>query len=269
MEKLIALGTGYAFATKCYNTCFAITDDESGEYFLVDAGGGNGIIRQCEKAGIRMDKIHHVFFTHRHPDHLLGAVWLVRKIGTMMLAGRYEGDLSIYSHGELVEIIRNLCGYTLQKNLMDLFGKRIFLIAVNDGEEKQILGHGLTFFDIHSTKAKQFGFIAQLQNGRRLTCLGDEPFSESSFPYASSADWMLCEAFCLYGQQDIYKPYEKHHSTVKDACELAQRLSVKNLVLWHTEDDNLLKRKELYMEEGKRFFAGRLFVPDDLEWIEL
>ena len=42
MEKLIVLGTGNAMATKCYNTCFAIEDGE--EYFLVDAGGGNGTI---------------------------------------------------------------------------------------------------------------------------------------------------------------------------------------------------------------------------------
>ena len=35
------------------------------------------------------------------------------------------------------------------------------------------------------------------------------------------------------------KPYEKHHSTVKDACELAQGLGIPHLVLWHTEDRRL------------------------------
>ena len=40
MEELYVFGTGNAQATRCYNTCFAIRDEE--EYFLVDAGGGNG-----------------------------------------------------------------------------------------------------------------------------------------------------------------------------------------------------------------------------------
>ena len=47
-ETLIILGTGNATVTKCFNTCFAIETGE--EYFLVDTGGGNGIMTQLEKA---------------------------------------------------------------------------------------------------------------------------------------------------------------------------------------------------------------------------
>ena len=60
------LGTGNALVTRCYNTCFAIQDDD--EYFLVDAGGGNGIMRQLQDAGISMSQIHHIFLTHEHTD---------------------------------------------------------------------------------------------------------------------------------------------------------------------------------------------------------
>ena len=41
-ETLIILGTGNATVTKCYNTCFALRNGQ--KYFLVDAGGGNGIL---------------------------------------------------------------------------------------------------------------------------------------------------------------------------------------------------------------------------------
>lgn len=75
------------------------------------------------------------------------------------------------------------------------------------------------------------------------------------------------EAFCLYEQADIFDPYTKHHSTVKDACELAQKLGVKNLLLYHTEDRNIRNRKALYEKEGRRYYDGNLFVPDDLETI--
>lgn len=45
-------------------------------------------------------------------------------------------------------------------------------------------------------------------------------------------------------------PYEKHHSTVREACELAAYLNVPNLILYHTEDDNIERRKALYTAEG-------------------
>ena len=44
------LGTGNAMVTKCYNTCFVLKHDN--EYLSIDAGGGNGIMVQLEKAEI-------------------------------------------------------------------------------------------------------------------------------------------------------------------------------------------------------------------------
>ena len=56
---------------------------------------------------------------------------------------------------------------------------------------------------------------------------------------------------------------------MKDACELAESLGVKNLVLYHTEDQNIAERKTLYFEEGQKYFSGALYVPDDLDTIAL
>ena len=50
MEKVIILGTGNAGVKNCYNTCFALKNKN--EYLLVDAGGGNGILKQLELAKI-------------------------------------------------------------------------------------------------------------------------------------------------------------------------------------------------------------------------
>ena len=56
---------------------------------------------------------------------------------------------------------------------------------------------------------------------------------------------------------------------MKEACETAERLGVKNLVLYHSEDYFLKERKQRYLAEGRKFFSGGLYVPDDLETIEL
>ena len=137
------------------------------------------------------------------------------------------------------------------------------------GETRQILSYNVTFFDIHSTKAKQFGFTLTLNSGKKLTCLGDEPFNPACEQYLKGCDWLLHEAFCLYVERDVWKPYEKHHSTVKDACELAEAMRIPNLVLWHTEDSNVAGRERLYKSEGKRYYSGSIYVPDDESLIAL
>lgn len=111
------------------------------------------------------------------------------------------------------------------------------------------------------------GFTALLPDGQRLCCLGDEPFNPLCRQYAEGADWLMSEAFCLYEDRDRFKPYEKHHSTVLDAARLAERLHVRNLILYHTEDRTLETRKQRYTAEAETTFGGRVWVPDDLESI--
>ena len=267
MEELIMLGTGNATVTRCFNTCFAIRRDE--ECFLVDTGGGNGILTQLEKSNIPLDCIHEIFISHEHTDHLLGIVWMIRMIATQMKKDKYEGKLNIYCHEGLVDTIMTICKLTVQDKFYKMIGDRILLNTVNDKEVRKVFGHDMTFFDIGSEKARQFGFTMKLDNGRKFTFLGDEPYRECEYEYAVNADWFLHEAFCLYRDRDIYKPYEKFHATVKEACEYATQLHAKNVILYHTEDRNLLGRKQLYTEEGQAYYHGKLYVPDDLERIEL
>lgn len=54
-----------------------------------------------------------------------------------------------------------------------------------------------------------------------------------------------------------------------DACRLARELKAENLILYHTEDKNIARRKALYTAEGAPLFSGNLFVPEDLETFEL
>ena len=148
-------------------------------------------------------------------------------------------------------------------------GRDILFCPLKDGQPFSMAGMQAVAFDIGSTKAQQFGFEVVLPEGKRLTCLGDEPYNERAREYAAQADWLLCEAFCLYKDRERFKPYEKHHSTALDAGRLAAELEVVNLLLYHTEDKTLASRRHSYAEEAATYFTGSIHVPDDLEQIPL
>lgn len=265
--KLTMLGTGNAIVTECYNTCFVMQEED--QYFLVDGGGGSTLLRQLKYAGIDWKNIRNIFVTHKHLDHITGILWMIRMICQNMNRGEYEGEATIYAHDEVIALLKDMAGKLLQKKETVFIDDRLHLQVVEDGESIKILDKKVTFFDIQSTKAKQFGFCMELGKGEKLTCCGDEPYNVCEKQYAENSTWLLHEAFCLDSQAEIFHPYEKHHSTVKDACKLAAELNVKNLLLYHTEDKNILRRKELYTKEGKEYFNGNLLIPDDLESVEI
>ncbi|MDO4311709.1 MAG: MBL fold metallo-hydrolase [Eubacteriales bacterium] len=265
--KLTILGTGNAAVTEVYNTCFAFSDGD--RHFLVDTGGGNQILKRLKDADIPLSELHDIFITHEHIDHLLGLIWLIRMVGQKMNQGSYEGNLNIYCHEDLIPVIQTITGLTIQKKVCKHIGERILLHGVTSGESREIIGCKVTFFDIESTKAKQYGFTIEFSNGKKLACAGDEPYNPVNEPYIAGNDWLMHEAFCLYGEAEEFKPYEKHHSTVKEACETAGKLRVPNLILYHTEDKNIRNRKRLYTEEGRQYYGGNLYVPDDMESFEI
>ncbi|MEG1752288.1 MAG: MBL fold metallo-hydrolase [Christensenella sp.] len=267
MDRLHVLGTGNAMVTKIFNTCAVL--ELSGKYLLLDCGGGNGILQRLEAAQIDTREIHDVFISHEHCDHLLGAVWIVRNAAAKMLNGKFDGDLRIYCHQGLVDTIKTLCELCLQKKFTKLIGKRIQIISLKDKEKKEIIGKDFTFFDIRSTKATQFGFVTTLTNGEKLSFMGDEPINSKCELYAENASWLLCEAFCLLKDALRFKPYEKHHSTVADAAKLAERLNVKHMLLWHTEQATGPMRKVAYTSEAAEFFNGEVIVPNDLDIVSL
>lgn len=84
--KLTILGTGNATVTDCYNTCFVLSEEH--RHFLVDAGGGNQILRILKETNIPLEEIHDIFITHEHIDHLLGLFWLIRMIGQNHQSGK-------------------------------------------------------------------------------------------------------------------------------------------------------------------------------------
>ena len=277
MNQITMLGTGNATVSQIYNTCFVLQTPST--LMLVDAGGGNGILAQLKKVNVQISDIHHLFVTHAHTDHVLGVIWVIRMVAQCK---GYEGLLHVYGNDKVMKVIKTIIDMILAKKQLAKVAERVVFHQLEDGECFEVGDMKLECFDIQSTKEKQFGFRAELPGTSEdnasednhakplvLACLGDEPYNELNRRYIEGADWMMCEAFCLYADRDTFKPYEKYHSTALDAGKLAEELGVKNLILYHTEEKTLDNRKENYTREAAENFKGRIFVPDDLEVILL
>lgn len=277
MNKITMLGTGNATVSGIYNTCFLL--DTPNTKLMVDAGGGNGILGQLKKVGVGIADIHHLYVTHAHTDHVLGVIWIIRMVAQCK---GYEGKLHVYSHDKVMKVIKTIIDMILAKKQLAKVVERVVFHELKDGDAFEVGDIHMQCFDIHSTKEKQFGFRAELTMSDAsasvgssasdklvLACLGDEPYNELNRKYVEHADWMMCEAFCLYANRDTFKPYEKCHSTALDAGKLAAELDIKNLVLYHTEEKTIATRKQAYTQEAAENFKGRIVVPDDLEEIDL
>ena len=270
MNQITMLGTGNATVSQIYNTCFVL--QTSSTLMLVDAGGGNGILAQLKKVNVQISDIRHLFVTHAHTDHVLGVIWVIRMVAQCK---GYEGLLHVYGNDKVMKVIKTIIDMILAKKQLAKVAERVVFHQLEDGDCFEVGGIKLECFDIQSAKEKQFGFRAELpssdESGKPLVlaCLGDEPYNEQNRRYIVGADWMMYEAFCLYADRDTFKPYEKCHSTALDAGKLAEELGVKNLILYHTEEKTLANRKENYTREAAENFKGGIFVPDDLEVIEL
>ena len=119
MRQLYVFGTGHALVTKLYNSCFGIREQDF--FLILDAGGGNGILSAMDAMNVPCDAIRALFVTHTHTDHLLGSVWIIRRIGEAILAGAYSGIFTIYGHDELLSGLQAICKITISQKIQAFF----------------------------------------------------------------------------------------------------------------------------------------------------
>lgn len=171
--KVTFLGTGCAMVLKRYNTCFLLEEGEN--KLLVDAGGGNEILRRLDQIGVSIRDIGGMYVTHSHSDHILGAPWVIRAACAEMREKGYTGTFTVCACRETLSQLRTICEMILGNKMAKYFDKQVIFKEVEDGEELNLAGFDLTAFDIGSTKMKQFGFLLSMGDGEKVCFPGDEP----------------------------------------------------------------------------------------------
>ena len=266
MEKIIMLGTGNGGTLDIYNTCFVVQNEKGN--LLVDCGGGIEIIRRLQLVDIDYRTLNHIFISHSHTDHVLGLFWLFKKISRDAMHGEIKKKINIYCNDVVFETIKEVSKHILPTKLMDAIYKVVEFVILKDGDKCVINDVEYTFWDMQAKGTKLFGFECKL-NGKMVAFLGDETLKPSLYGRIQNFDYVMHEAFCLESEEGIFHAYEKNHATTKFVSEVMNKLNVKNLILYHTEESHKEKRKDLYTEEAQQYFDGNVFVPNDLETIEI
>jgi ribonuclease Z len=227
---------------------------------------------QLRKYRIRLGKIHHIFFSHRHGDHVFGIFGL---LSSFSLLGRKE-PLHLYGPEKLEEIILDHLKYFHDDLGFDLHFHRIqcrrsALIY----EDKSVSVHSLPL--IHRTETCGFLFREQPKERNILK----EKISEYNIPVRDimkikqGADFIMTDgssipnslltipppaprsyAYCsdtrpnkenipllsgvdllyheaTFAQEDASLAHETFHSTARQAAELAVEAGIGKLLIGH------------------------------------
>lgn len=266
MTKIIMLGTADASAGKSYNTCFVIKNENN--YFLVDTGCSNRVLDNLKYANIELNKIHNVFISHKHMDHLLGLFWILRQITILIKKKEYNGKLNIYCNEEVSNIIMTLYKMLLRKSQADIIDNIINVITVKDNETKVIDGIKYTFFDTKTNEVNLYGFEAIIKN-KKLVFLGDEKCNPINYGRLYNVDCVMHEAFCLEKDKKQSGIGASIHSSVEDVVNNLKGKQIKKLVLYHSKNNDKIDKKFEFEKVGNELFDGKVIVPNDLEIIEL
>lgn len=266
MTVIKMLGTGSGEAINLYNTCFSIQNKDG--FFLVDTGGSIEIIKRLKQADIKLDEIKNIFISHSHTDHILGLIWIFKKMSRMAMYGEIKQKINIYCNDVVYEAIKGVSSYILPPVFTEAIYSIVNFVVLNDCDKYTINGVEYEFFDILAKGTKQFGFECMLEDNKFIF-LGDETLNPKLYERMKGADYVTHEAYCLDREENIFHAYEKNHSTALSAAKTMDKLDVKNLILYHTEESHGDNRKQLYLEEAQSVFNGNVIVPNDLEEIQL
>ena len=284
------LGCGSALPTTLHNPSSQLVD-VNGKLFMIDCGEGTQL--QMRKFGARMSKLHSIFISHLHGDHVFGLPGLISTLG---LLGR-TAELTIYAHQELEDIFNPMIDFfckhlsytvrlvTLQKKGYNLIFDNKSISIYSFSLKHRIATSGFLFKEkenMRHIKREMIDFynipireINNIKNGEDFTTPEGEviPNERLTTPpnpqrtYAYCSDTAYDDSIISYikgvdvlfheatfAESEIAKANKTAHSTARQAAEIAQLAEVKKLVIGHFS--SRYTNLEPLLEEAKVVFPN-------------
>lgn len=254
--KIIFLGTGGAVPTAARdNTSFLL--DAAGELWLVDCPGS--LTQKIIKAGQKPQQVSAIFISHIHADHVYG---LPAFVHSLMLE---EKTVQLFGSAETVEFcLRLLDLFGLRKEKISYRVKPVVLapgLRIEFSPGLAVSGWSVP----HHSSSLALDF--ETPEGR-VFYSGDTPIHQPLFERATGADCLIhdCSTPSRYLEE---LPFLRTMHT--DALELGRAAAgagLGTLVPCHFFSDLDFSPEEVEIEIRK-YYGGRLFIPEDFSCLEL
>ncbi len=267
--QVTILGSGSAIPTTLHNPPSQLVELNN-KLFMIDCGEGTQL--QMRKFKARLGKLHSVFISHLHGDHIFGLPGL---LSTLSLLGR-TGDLNIYAHKEINFLIKPFLIYmgrhmTFKINIIPIEPDSHLTLFENQSikvtsfplkhridtngfifEEKEsprhiikdmIDYHKIPFELIHDIKrgADYISAEGVVIKNEMITTPGNP---EKKYAYCSDTAYApeivqyiknvdILYHEATFAESESKRAEETYHSTAGQAAQIAKLADVKKLVIGH------------------------------------
>ena len=251
--RVIFLGTGGPLNEERAQTCLAVPLAAE-EAMLIDVSGGVDVLRQLTAAGIPLEKVRHLFVTHRHFDHAGGLAPFL--VALTPLSG---ASLTVHALPETLGALREMLALTIP-GIEGWMGERLRWEKLVPGQQVRVADYEVTPFEVdHGIECAGFRIT---QGDSTLAYAADTRPCENIVEHARDADLLIHEA---YGPAtDAEQAHAFGHSTAAEAGEIALAAGAKSLVLTHIRASRFAHPDTL-AREAEAAFGRPVGVARDLD----
>jgi ribonuclease Z len=262
MIEIVFLGTGSAItAPGNSNACYFVR--LGSENLLIDCGPG--IMQQLDAVGISPREISHVFFTHRHGDHVLGfpmlMLWYALNPSTSIQTPVLIGSAMT------LEALEQLMLHVYGPDLIEIVGSAPKMVLPIDAPGLARIHPNIMLKTLpmkHSDFAPVLGVRVEMRGERLgervLAFTGDTGPNDNIERLAANADVFVHEANLCATLNPEWANGEFGHSTAAYAGSMAAAAQAKHLALTHI-GAQYASKLDVLVAEARAHFAGPITTP--------
>jgi len=269
MERpcVVFLGTGGALNPERYQASMLV--QAAGTSFLLDVGGGLGVVRRLLACQIDPLSVRHVFLSHRHLDHVGGLEpLLMYMFYGAFRTGAPPPPVDVYAlPGSSAAIRASLAAADASGG--KVFGDRLSWRTPAAGTDVKLDGGAtLTLVPVdHLPPGGEAAACVINADGVRVVYSGDTRPCDSLIEAARGADLLIHEVGGTEARAELL--HRVGHSTAADAGRIAARAGVRALAMFHTPAAIWVSPEDMLAEARRHAPGVEVFLSEDGQTLTL
>ena len=263
--RVVFLGTGGALNPERYQASMLV--QAAGTSFLLDVGGGLGVVRRLLACQVDPLGVRHVFLSHRHLDHVGGLeplLWYM--FYDAFRTGSPPPPVDVYAlPGSATAIRATLTAADASADRA--FGERLTWRTPAAGAEVKLDGGAtLTLVGVdHLPPGGEAAACVITADGVRVVYSGDTRPCDALVEAARGADLLIHEVGGTEARAELL--HRVGHSTAADAGRVAARAGVGALAMFHTPAPMWVSPEDMLAEARRHAPGVEVFLSEDgMRW---